>query len=276
MVQSRPNLGIGIGLRVPHYRHIFEHNPPIDFFEIISENFLVAGGPPLRNLDRILERYPVVQHGVSMGLGSSEPLDQDYLKRLKALTKRTKTPWFSDHLCWTKSGNAHLHDLLPLPYTDDVIEFIAKRAAEVQDFIELPFAIENLSSYVAFRQSTMTEWAFYRAVVETADCKMMLDLNNIYVSSINHQFDPMEYLENIPWERVIQVHVAGHTKQPNGTLLDTHDNHVIPEVWELYRYAAEKTGGVSTILEWDENFLSFPETWNEAKKARQYQPQEVR
>lgn len=271
MAQTRPNLGIGIGLRVPHYRYIFEHNPPIDFFEIISENFMVAGGPPLRNLDRILERYPVVQHGVSMGLGSAEPLDQDYLRRLKALTRRTKTPWFSDHLCWTKSGNAHLHDLLPLPYTDDVIEFIAARAAQVQDFIELPFAIENLSSYVAFRQSTMTEWEFYRAVVEAADCKMMLDLNNIYVSSINHQFDPMDYLNHIPWERVIQVHVAGHTQQPNGTLLDTHDNHVISPVWDLYRHAVEKTGGVSTVLEWDENFMSFPETWAEARKAEQHQ-----
>jgi len=260
---------------VPHFAYIFEHNPPVDFFEIISENFMVDGGPPLRNLERILDRYTVVQHGVSMGLGSAEPLDQDYLHRLKQLTRRTKTPWFSDHLCWTKSGNAHLHDLLPLPYTTDVVNFIAARAARVQDYIGLPFAIENLSSYVAFRQSTMTEWEFYRQVVEAADCKMMLDLNNIYVSSVNHKFDPWEYMYHIPWERVIQVHVAGHKNQPNGTVLDTHDNQVIDTVWELYRYAVEQTGGVSTILEWDENFLSFPETWAEACKAERYQLSEA-
>ena len=206
-----------------------------------------------------------------MGLGSTEPLDQDYLRRLKSLTRRTKTPWLSDHLCWTKSGNAHLHDLLPLPYTDDIVAFVAARAAQVQDFIELPFAIENLSSYVAFHQSTMTEWEFYRAVVEQADCYMMLDLNNVYVSSINHQFDPWEYLKHIPWERVIQVHVAGHTVKADGTILDTHDDYVVDAVWELYRYAVQKTGGVSTILEWDDKMLPFPKTLDEALKARRYQ-----
>ena len=273
MAFAAPNLGIGIGLRVPHFAYIFEHEPEIDFFEIISENFMVDGGPPLRNLDRILERYPVVQHGVSMGLGSAEPLDKDYLRRLKQLTRRTKTPWLSDHLCWTKSGNAHLHDLLPLPYTEDVIDFLVARAAHVQDFLELPFAIENLSSYVSFKQSTMTEWAFYRAVVERANCYMMLDLNNVYVSSVNHNFDPWDYLKHIPWERVIQVHVAGHTVKPDGTILDTHDSHVIDAVWAFYEYAVQQTGGVSTILEWDDKFLPFQQTWAEALKAKRFQQQ---
>ncbi|RME26677.1 MAG: DUF692 family protein, partial [Deltaproteobacteria bacterium] len=267
-----PDLGVGLGLRVPHLRHILTHHPDVDFFEIISENFMVEGGPPLRNLDAILERYRVVLHGVSMGLGSAGPLDRDHLSRLVALARRTKTPWVSEHLCWTKHGNAHLHDLLPLPYTDAVAAFIADKAAFVQDSLGLPFAIENLSSYVGFSQSQMPEWEFYRQVVERADCFMMLDVNNVFVSSVNHGFDPWDYLAAIPWDRVIQVHVAGHTVRPDGTLLDTHDHPVRPEVWELYRHASEQTGGVSTILEWDDHFLPFPDTLAEAVKARAYRP----
>lgn len=267
-----PDLGVGLGLRVPHLRYILTHHPDVDFFEIISENFMVDGGPPLRNLDAILERYRVVLHGVSMGLGSAEPLDRDHLSRLVALARRTKTPWVSEHLCWTKHRDAHLHDLLPLPCTDAVAAFIADKAAFVQDSLGLPFAIENLSSYVGFSQSQMPEWEFYRQVVERADCFMMLDVNNVFVSSVNHAFDPWEYLAAIPWDRVIQVHVAGHTVRPDGTLLDTHDHPVRPEVWELYRYASEQTGGVSTILEWDDNFLPFPDTLAEAVKARAYRP----
>ncbi len=265
-----PDLGVGLGLRVPHLRHILTHHPDVDFFEIISENFMVDGGPPLRNLDAILERYRVVLHGVSMGLGSAGPLDREHLRRLVALARRTKTPWVSEHLCWTRHGDAHLHDLLPLPYTDAVAAFIADKAAFVQDSLGLPFAIENLSSYVGFSQSQMPEWEFYRQVVERADCFMMLDVNNIFVSSVNHGFDPWDYLAAIPWERVIQVHVAGHTVRPDGTLLDTHDHPVRPEVWELYRHASEQTGGVSTILEWDDNFLPFPDTLAEAVKARAF------
>lgn len=265
-----PNLGIGIGLRIPHYETIFEESPAIDWFEIISENFMVDGGKPIENLKRILERYPVVQHGVSLAIGSPDPLDFTYLKRLKELTKLTKTPWVSDHLCWGRLPGAHYHDLLPLPYTQEVIDYVAERARIVQDYLELPFALENLSSYVAYKQDQMTEWEFYTAVVEKADISMMLDVNNIYVSSRNHGFDSQDYIDNIPMERVIQIHLAGHTDKGK-YVLDTHDNYVIDEVWELYGKVYPQTGGVSTLLEWDDNFLPFHETWEEALKAKNFQ-----
>ena len=265
-----PNLGIGIGLRVPHYQDIFQNFPPIDWFEIISENYMVEGGPPLDNLKKILERYPVVQHGVSLAIGSPDPLDFDYLRRLKALTRLTKTPWVSDHLCWGRLSGAHYHDLLPLPYTKEVINYVAERARIVQDYLELPFALENLSSYVAYTQDQMPEWEFYSAIVEKANIYMMLDVNNIYVSSRNHGFDPKLYYENIPLERVLQIHLAGHTDH-GSYVLDTHDAPVRNEVWELYGIIYPRTGGVSTLLEWDENFVSFEETWKEALKAKAFQ-----
>lgn len=265
-----PKLGIGIGLRPVHYEEIFSKQPAIDWFEIISENYMVEGGKPLENLDRILERYPVVQHGVNLAIGSPDPLDWDYLKKLKALTKRTKTPWLSDHLCWGRLLGAHFHDLLPLPYTKEVIDYVVERAKIVQDFLELPFALENLSSYVAFREDEMSEWEFYTEIVERADIFMMLDVNNIYVSSRNHGFDPMEYINAIPMERVIQIHLAGHSDHGE-YVLDTHDHPVRDEVWELYGIVWPRTGGVSTLLEWDENFISFEETWKEALRAKKYQ-----
>lgn len=267
---SIPNLGIGIGLRPYHYDEIFTHNPAIDWFEIISENFMVEGGKPLENLYRILDRYPVVQHGVSLAIGSPDPLDFSYLKKLKDLTKITKTPWVSDHLCWGRLPGAHYHDLLPLPYTKEIIHYVAERARIVQDYLELPFALENLSSYVEYTQDEMTEWQFYTEIVEKADISMMLDINNIYVSSRNHGFDPKEYASHIPMDRVIQIHLAGHTDK--GTyVLDTHDNYVCDEVWKLYAEIYPKTRGVSTLLEWDDNFMSFQETWNEALKAQNFQ-----
>lgn len=267
---SIPNLGIGIGLRIPHYEDIFTKQPDIDWFEIISENFMVDGGKPMDNLYRILERYPVVQHGVSLAIGSPDPLDFDYLKRLKALARITKTPWISDHLCWGKLPGAHYHDLLPLPYTKEVINYVADRARIVQDYLELPFALENLSSYVAFKKDEMPEWEFYSAVVEKADIYMMLDVNNIYVSSRNHGFVPKQYYENIPMDRVLQIHLAGHSDY-DAYVLDTHDNHVCDEVWEIYAEVYPKTNGVSTLLEWDDNFIPFQQTWEEALKAKQFQ-----
>ncbi|MBA3956957.1 MAG: DUF692 domain-containing protein [Parachlamydiaceae bacterium] len=265
-----PNLGIGIGLRIPHYEDIFQHQPNIDWFEIISENFMVDGGKPIEHLKKILERYRVVQHGVSMAIGSPDPLNFDYLKQLKALTRLTKTPWVSDHLCWGRLPGAHYHDLLPLPYTQEVINYVAERARIVQDYLELPFALENLSSYVAFQKDQMPEWDFYSAVVEKADIFMMLDVNNIYVSSRNHGFDPMTYVDNIPLDRVLQIHLAGHSDK--GThVVDTHDNYVTDPVWELYSVVYPRTGGVSTLLEWDDNFLSFQDTWDEALKAKKFQ-----
>ncbi len=265
-----PNLGIGIGLRIPHYDDIFRLQPEIDWFEIISENFMIEGGKPLAHLDRILEKYPVVQHGVSLAIGSPTPLDFDYLKKLKALTRKTKTPWVSDHLSWGQMPGAHYHDLLPLPYTPEVIRYVAERARIVQDYLELPFALENLSSYVAFKDDQMPEWEFYSAVVEQADIYMMLDVNNIYVSSRNHGFDPKTYYQNIPLDRVIQIHLAGHC-DCGDYLLDTHDQPVRDEVWDLYAEIYPLTGGVSTLLEWDDNLLSFEETWAEALKAKEFQ-----
>ncbi|MCB1111675.1 MAG: DUF692 domain-containing protein [Chlamydiales bacterium] len=267
-----PNLGIGIGLRPCHYEEIFRDKPDIDWFEIISENFMVDGGKPIENLNRILERYPVVQHGVSLAIGSPDPLDFNYLKKLKQLTRLTKTPWVSDHLCWGRRPGANYHDLLPLPYTKEVIDYVVERARIVQDYLELPFALENLSSYVAFRNDEMTEWEFYGTIVEKADIFMMLDVNNIYVSSRNHGFNPRDYCDNIPIDRVLQIHLAGHTDHGD-YVLDTHDDYVRDEVWDLYGYIYPKTGGVSTLLEWDDNFISFNDTWSEALKAKKFQKQ---
>ena len=265
-----PNLGIGVGLRIPHYDDIFREQPDIDWFEIISENFMVDGGKPLENLEMILAKYPVVQHGVSMAIGSPDPLDFEYLKKLKALAQKTKTPWISDHLCWGRLPGAHYHDLLPLPYTKEVIDYVAERARIVQDFLELPFALENLSSYVAYNADEMKEWDFYGAIVEKADIYMMLDVNNIYVSSRNHGFDPKDYYNNIPLERVLQIHLAGHTDY-DAYVLDTHDNYVCDEVWRIYAEVYPRTGGVSTLLEWDDKFISFQQTWDEALKAKKFQ-----
>lgn len=265
-----PNLGIGLGLRPYHYEEIFRDQPNIDWFEIISENFMGVGGLPMENLHRILERYPVVQHGVSLAIGSPDPLNFDYLKQLKELTKITKTPWVSDHLCWGRLPGAHYHDLLPLPYTKEVINYVVERARIVQDYLELPFALENLSSYVGYNQDEMSEWEFYSTIVEKADIYMMLDVNNIYVSSRNHGFDPKAYADNIPLDRVLQIHLAGHDDHGD-YVLDTHDNYVRDEVWQLYAHIYPKTRGVSTLLEWDDNFISFQKTWDEALKAKQFQ-----
>ena len=265
-----PRLGIGLGLRIPHYEAIFRDKPAVDWFEIISENFMVEGGKPLENLQKVLENYPVVQHGVSLAIGSPDPLNFDYLKQLKALTRITKTPWVSDHLCWGRLPGAHYHDLLPLPYTQEVIDYVAGRARIVQDYLELPFALENLSSYVSFKADHMNEWDFYGAVVEKADILMMLDVNNIYVSSHNHGFDPKEYYTNIPMEKVVQIHLAGH-KDKGTHVIDTHDDYVRDEVWALYAEIWPLTYGASTLLEWDDNYISFEDTWKEALKAKAFQ-----
>lgn len=264
------NLGIGIGLRPEHYTEIFQSEKIIDWFEIISENFMVDGGKPLEMLEKILARYPVVQHGVSLAIGSQDPLDFVYLKKLKELARKTKTPWISDHLSWGRLEGAHFHDLLPLTYTKEVASYVAERARIVQDYLEIPFALENLSSYVAFQEDQMPEWEFYSSVVEQADIFMMLDVNNIYVSSRNHGFDPSDYYKNIPIERVIQIHLAGHTNRGD-YLLDTHDDFVCDEVWKIYAEVISRTGPISTLLEWDDRFISFEETCKEALKAKKYQ-----
>ena len=258
--------GIGIGLRIPHYQHIFEKKPVVDWFEIISENFMVGGGRALATLDHILERYRVVQHGVSMYFGSAEPLNKDHLGRLKTLVKRTKTPWLSDHLCWGSVDGTYSHDLLPMPYTFEAAKITAAKVREARDFLEVPIAVENVSSYAEFHMSEMTEWEFLSEVVEQADCGILIDVNNIYVSSRNHDFDPYEYLNSIPPERVAQIHIAGHSKFRK-YILDTHDHPVIDPVWKLYEHAIGRVGHTATLLEWDDRIPPFQEVQAEARKA---------
>jgi hypothetical protein len=266
--------GIGIGLRIPHYRHIFEQRPVVDWFEIISENFMVDGGRPLAVLDEILERYRVVQHGVSMYFGSAEPLNREHLTRLKKLVKRTRTPWLTDHLCWGSVDGRYTHDLLPMPYTFEAAEVTARKIREARDFLEVPIAVENVSSYAEFHVSEMTEWQFLNEVVERADCGILLDVNNIYVSSRNHSFDPLAYLNAVPPERVAQIHIAGHSKFEK-YILDTHDHPVINPVWRLYEHAIGLAGPIPTLLEWDDRIPKFEEVHAEALKAAKYLPAPV-
>ncbi|HWF18461.1 MAG TPA: DUF692 domain-containing protein, partial [Verrucomicrobiae bacterium] len=256
-------------LRIPHYRHILKEKPVVDWFEIISENFMVEGGRPLEILDSILEQYRVVQHGVSMYFGSAEPLNREHLRKLKRLVRRTKTPWLSDHLCWGSVDGRYTHDLLPMPYTFAAAKVAAQKIREVRDFLEVPIAVENVSSYAEFHVSEMTEWEFLGEVVERADCGILLDVNNIYVSSFNHGFNPYDYLDNIPMERVAQMHIAGHSRYRK-YILDTHDHAVIEPVWKLYARAARLAGRTATLLEWDAHIPSFDEVHHEALKANQF------
>ncbi len=262
-----PDLGIGVGLRVPHYEHVFGSTPKVDWFEIISENFMVAGGRPIANLERALADYRLVQHGVSLSIGSASPLDWDHLKKLKTLLAKVRSPWVSDHLCWTGSDCLNLHDLLPLPYTEEVVRYVADRCRIVQDYLEAPFAIENVSSYMTYTESRMTEWEFLSAIADEADIGILLDVNNIYVSSENHGFDPNAFIDGVPHRRVVQVHLAGHTRFEK-YILDTHSGTVIDEVWGLYERAIERCGSVSTLIEWDDDLPSFDELQLEAEKAR--------
>jgi uncharacterized protein (UPF0276 family) len=267
--------GIGVGLRVPHYNHILKRKPVVDWFEIISENYMVDGGPALATLDRILEQYKVVQHGVSMYFGSVDPPDREQLKRLKALVRRTRTPWFADHLCWGSVDGRYTHDLLPMPYTIEAARITARNIRQVEDFIEVPIAVENVSSYAEFHLSEMTEWEFLNEVVERADCGILLDVNNIYVSSRNHEFDPFDYLNAVDPARIAQIHIAGHSKFEK-YILDTHDHPVIDPVWRLYAHAIERFGPTATLLEWDDRIPPFEEVHAEARKAARYMPQQAK
>ncbi|HUO06976.1 MAG TPA: DUF692 domain-containing protein [Phycisphaerae bacterium] len=263
------NLGIGIGLRVPHYQHILTKKPTCDWFEIISENYMVDGGRPLEVLDQILKQYKVIQHGVSMYFGSVTKQDPMHVKRLKELVKRTKTPFVSDHLCWGSVDGTYTHDLLPMPYTFEAARKTARRIREVRDYLEVPICVENVSSYAEYHQSELTEWEFLREVVELADCGILLDVNNIYVSSQNHGFDPYDYLNGIPAERVGQMHIAGHSKFEK-YILDTHDHPVLDPVWKMYAHAIKLCGPTSTLLEWDAHIPSFEEVHREAMKAKKF------
>jgi uncharacterized protein (UPF0276 family) len=261
--------GIGIGLRIPHYDHILSRQPTVDWFEIISENFMVDGGRPLEVLDRILAQYRVVQHGVALYFGAADGPNKEHLRRLKALTKRTKTPWLSDHLCWGSVDGTYSHDLLPMPYTVAAAKQTAANIRRVRDYLEIPIAVENVSSYTEFHVSEMTEWEFLAEVVERADCGILLDVNNIYVSAQNHGFNPYDYIDNVPHHRVAQMHIAGHTKFEK-YILDTHDHPVLDPVWKLYAHATKLCGVTATLLEWDDKIPSFDEVHDEALKANAY------
>lgn len=262
-----PDLGIGVGLRVPHYRHILDQRPPMDFFEIISENFMVEGGKPIYHLERIMENYRLIQHGVSLSIGGPEAPDRDYLRRLKQLVRKVNPPWLSDHFCWCGVPGAHLHDLLPLPYTWEAVELVAERARHVQDYLEVPFALENTSSYMAYTSSEMNEQQFISEVAERADIGLMFDVNNVYVSAYNHGFDPEEFINAVPHERIVQIHLAGHTNLGD-YIIDTHRGHVIDAVWDLYRSTLRRTGSVSTLIEWDDAIPDWSVLAAEAEKAR--------
>lgn len=261
--------GVGIGLRVPHYRHILEKKPVVDWFEIISENFMVDGGRPLEVLEAILEQYRVVQHGVSLYFGSADPLNREHLKKLKRLVQRTRTPWLSDHLCWGSVDGSYSHDLLPMPYTLAVAKHTAEKIRQARDFLEVPICVENVSSYAEFHQSEMTEWEFLAEVVDQADCGILLDVNNIYVSSQNHGFDPFDYIRGVQAERVGQIHIAGHSRYRK-FILDTHDHPVPDPVWDLYAEVIRRCGHTATLLEWDDRIPSFDEVHHEALKANRY------
>jgi uncharacterized protein (UPF0276 family) len=257
---------VGIGLRTVHFGHILDRWPPVDWFEVLSENFLDTGGRPAYVLDRVAERYPVALHGVSMSIGSTDPLDLTYLRKLKALAERTKAHWVSDHLCWTGVMGRNTHDLLPMPYTEEALRHTVGRVKQVSEILERPLVLENPSSYVEFAASTLPEWDFLRLLAEEADCGLLLDVNNVYVSSVNHSFDPTVYIDSIPAERVVQYHLAGHTHK--GThILDTHTGHALPEVWELYRRAWTRTGPTATLYEWDEDIPALEVVLGEARKA---------
>ena len=264
---NRPFLGFGLGLRPEHYLEVLEGRPAVDWFEIISENYLVDGGKPLHYLDRIREHYPMVMHGVSLSIGSSDPLDPEYLAGLKRLAGRVEPAWVSDHLCWTGVGGRNLHDLLPLPYTEEAIAHVAERVSRVQDCLGRQILLENVSSYVTYADSCVPEWEFLSAVAERADCRILLDVNNVYVSAHNHAFDPLAYLDGVPCERVWQIHLAGHSH--NGPLIiDTHDHPVPDPVWELYAEAIARLGPVSTMIERDDDIPPLDVLLEELARAR--------
>jgi uncharacterized protein (UPF0276 family) len=268
-----PDLGVGLGLRTVHYSHILEERPVVDWFEILSENYMQTAGRPLFFLDAIADLYPVAMHGVSLNIGSTDPLNRDYLAELRSLRDRTRALWVSDHLCWTGVAGKNTHDLLPMPYTEEALRHVSARVREVQDFLGAPLALENPSTYVEHAGSpgkpVMREWEFLARLAEDADCALLLDVNNVYVSAYNHGFDPKDYLRAVPFDRVVQLHVGGHT-QHETHIIDSHIGPVIDEVWQLLGEAHEQAGGASVLLEWDAEIPSFEETHAEALRAKSF------
>jgi uncharacterized protein (UPF0276 family) len=265
-VRAFPDLGLGLGLRSAHFPHVLRHWPDVDWFEIISENFMESGGRPRDVLERVAARYPIVMHGVSLSIGSADPLDRGYLRRLRDLADAIGPAWVSDHVCWTGVGGINAHELLPLPYTEAVLGHVAARVRAVQDFLRRPIVLENPSTYVEFGSSTMSEAEFLGRLVEESGCFLLLDVNNAYVSAHNHDRDPAAFIDALPHDRVVQIHVAGHADC--GTyLMDTHDRAVAPPVWNLFRRARARCGAVATMVEWDADIPPFEEMHAEILKA---------
>jgi uncharacterized protein (UPF0276 family) len=263
-----PHLGFGVGLRTAHFAYLEQHAPAVDWFEAITENFLDSGGRPRYMLDWVAERYPVTLHGVSLSIGSTDPLDVDYLAKVKRLADDVRAVWVSDHVCWTGVAGVNSHDLLPLPFTEACLAHVVERVRIVQDVLERPLVLENPSTYVRFTSSSMTEHEFLSRLAVDADCRLLLDVNNAYVSGTNHGFDPAELVRSLPHERIVQVHLAGHTDA--GThLVDTHDRPVAEPVWDLYRLAVSCCGPMSTLLEWDDAIPPFPAVHAEVLRARE-------
>jgi uncharacterized protein len=268
-----PDLGLGVGLRTSHFSHIVSKWPDVDWFEIISENYMHTGGRPTSFLEQIAERYPIVMHGVSMSIGSTDPLDWEYLKELKALAKRVNPVWLGDHLCWTGVLGKNSHDLLPVPYNEETLKHVVSRIRTIQDYLERPLVVENPSTYVTFKASTMPEEVFVKRMAEDADCALLLDVNNVYVSSRNHDLDPFEYLKQVPYDRVVQIHLAGHTDK--GThCIDTHDGPVINPVWKLYADVMKRAGSRSTMIEWDDKIPPFERVHEEVLRAKRFRKEQ--
>ncbi len=261
------DLGVGVGLRGPHAAMVMREHPTMDWFEIISENYFAEGGAMRAQLEAVRAHYRVVPHGVSLSIGGTDPIDPGYLARLRALVRRAGAPWCSDHLCWTGVGGVDVHDLLPMPFTPASLAHVVERVKRVQGELEVPFALENASSYVEFRESTMPEHEFLAELTERADCGILLDVNNVFVSAYNHGFDAEAYVDAIPADRVVQIHVAGHTDK-GAYLLDTHSAPVRGEVWQLYRRAIRRCGPVATLVEWDEDIPEWSALAAEAATAR--------
>jgi uncharacterized protein (UPF0276 family) len=260
-------LGFGLGLRTEHYETILSTKPAVDWFEVITENYLVPGGKPHYYLEKIRENYPIVMHGVSMSIGSSDPLDWKYLNDVKSLANKIESKWISDHLCWTGIQGKNAHDLLPLPYTEETIQHVVDRIIQIQDFFQQRILIENVSSYVSYKHSIMSEWDFLKEISHRADCLILLDINNIYVSSVNHEFQPEMYLSALPKNRIQQIHLAGHSNMGD-YIIDTHDHEIIDPVWDLYAVALEKYGPVSTMIERDDNIPCLSTLMNELNHAK--------
>lgn len=269
MIADLPKLGLGLGLRNVHFAEILSGRPAVGWFEAISENFMDSGGRPRAVIREVAEHYPLVLHGVSMSIGSADPLNMDYLRRLKALADEVKPAWISDHLCWTGVLGLNSHDLLPMPLTEESLAYVSGRVRQVQEVLERPLILENPSSYVRFAQSSMNEPQYLRRLAEETGCGLLLDVNNVFVSCFNAGTDPVAYIDAFPCDRVVQMHLAGH--QHRGTyIIDTHDRPVRPEVWELFRLAWARTGGASTLLEWDDHIPSLADCQAELMKAKRY------